>query len=156
MLRRNEARAATGVPAAYLLLGAFLCCYHFMYYDVLISALPVFLLYTDPWRYLRRFQFRVGPWVINRMIPTLTVILIVMPNLLYQILQVDAFNVPADTVCIVLIWLWCGWLWLKGPEEPTASIPTTWMTAPAISQINAPKFIQRRTDVIRTHERLAD
>ena len=29
---------------AFVLLGAWLSCYHFMYYDVLLAALPIFLL----------------------------------------------------------------------------------------------------------------
>jgi hypothetical protein len=51
-VRRAEARAVTGPAAAFLLLGAWLSCYHFMYYDVLLSALPVFLLFTEPRQYL--------------------------------------------------------------------------------------------------------
>jgi hypothetical protein len=51
-LRKEQARAVTGPPAAFLLLGAWLCCYHFMYYDVLLAALPVLLLFAEPGRYL--------------------------------------------------------------------------------------------------------
>lgn len=51
--RREQARAVTGPPAAFLLLGAWLCCFHFMYYDVLLTALPVFLLFDEPRRYLK-------------------------------------------------------------------------------------------------------
>ena len=50
--RRAQARAPTGPPAAFLFLGAWLCCYHFMYYDVLLTALPVFLLFDEPRRFL--------------------------------------------------------------------------------------------------------
>jgi arabinofuranan 3-O-arabinosyltransferase len=50
-LRRDQVRAVTGPAPAFLLLGAWLCCFHFMYYDVLLSALPVFLLFTEPRRY---------------------------------------------------------------------------------------------------------
>jgi hypothetical protein len=52
-LRKVQARVATGIPAGFLLLGAWLCCYHFMYYDILLAALPVFVLFTEPERYLR-------------------------------------------------------------------------------------------------------
>ena len=53
MLDRRRARDTTGPAAAFLLLGAWLSCFHFMYYDVLLAALPLFLLFTEPARYLR-------------------------------------------------------------------------------------------------------
>jgi hypothetical protein len=43
----------TGPAAAFLFLGAWLTCYHFMYYDALLSALPFALLAAEPRRYLR-------------------------------------------------------------------------------------------------------
>jgi hypothetical protein len=58
-VRRGEVRAVTGPAAAFLLLGAWLSCYHFMYYDVLLTALPVFLLFTEPRQY---FQPRFLAW----------------------------------------------------------------------------------------------
>jgi len=52
-LRKNQAvRATDGAPAAFLLLSAWLLCFHFMYYDMLLASLPVFLLFTEPRRYL--------------------------------------------------------------------------------------------------------
>jgi hypothetical protein len=36
-----------GPAAAFVGLGAWLTCYHFVYYDSLLAALPVFLLLTD-------------------------------------------------------------------------------------------------------------
>lgn len=47
-LRPQQARQTTGPAAACLLLAAWLTCYHFMYYDVLLSALPLFVLLADP------------------------------------------------------------------------------------------------------------
>jgi arabinofuranan 3-O-arabinosyltransferase len=52
LCRKEQSRAVTGPLAAFLLLGAWLSCYHFMYYDVLLAALPVALLITEPRRYL--------------------------------------------------------------------------------------------------------
>jgi hypothetical protein len=149
-LRRGQSRAITGPPAAFLLLGAWLCCFHFMYYDVLLSALAVLLLFTEPRRYLEpRFVsgkteaveyyrprlfvawptiaplFNAGRprwWVWNRMIPTLTTLLYCIPLVLYHVLNMGAFDVPADTICLMLIWLWCGWLWLR-EEAPAPSKP---------------------------------
>jgi hypothetical protein len=53
LLRRRAVRSATGPGPAFVLLGAWLSCYHFMYYDVLLAALPLCLLFTEPARYLR-------------------------------------------------------------------------------------------------------
>jgi hypothetical protein len=53
ILRRDQARAFVGPPAAFLLFGAWLSGFHFMYYDILLTALPVLLLLTDPVRFLR-------------------------------------------------------------------------------------------------------
>ncbi len=49
--RRAAARRCQGLGAAFLLLGAWLTCYHFMYYDVLLTALVFAVLFADR-RYL--------------------------------------------------------------------------------------------------------
>lgn len=46
-LRSEAPRLATGPGPAFLFLGAWMSCYHFMYYDVLLTALPVLLLLAD-------------------------------------------------------------------------------------------------------------
>lgn len=52
--RAAEARHTTQGPrAAFLLLGGWLCCFHFMYYDVLLSYLPVMLLFLPARPYWR-------------------------------------------------------------------------------------------------------
>src|SRR5207302_5889243 len=50
--RRQQFRAVAGPAAAFVLLGGWLSCFHFMYYDILLTALPVCLLLTEPGRYL--------------------------------------------------------------------------------------------------------
>jgi arabinofuranan 3-O-arabinosyltransferase len=52
VLCRRRVRETTGAGPAFLLIGAWMCCYHFMYYDVLLTALPVMLLFTAPTRWL--------------------------------------------------------------------------------------------------------
>jgi hypothetical protein len=52
LLRKEQVMAATGPAAAFMLLGAWFCCYHFMYYDMLLTALPVFLLLLEPLRFV--------------------------------------------------------------------------------------------------------
>jgi hypothetical protein len=61
VLRPSQARAATGPPAAFLFLAAWLTCFHFMYYDMVLAALPVFLLLTEPARFLRPKLLAIRP-----------------------------------------------------------------------------------------------
>ena len=42
--KEQAARTVEGPATAFLLLSAWLLCFHFMYYDVLLAALPIFLL----------------------------------------------------------------------------------------------------------------
>jgi hypothetical protein len=46
--RPKQAKQPTGVPAGFLLLGAWLTCFHFMYYDILLTALPIFVILAEP------------------------------------------------------------------------------------------------------------
>ena len=41
-------RYRVGLSAGFLLLGAYLCCYRFMYYDALLSLLPLAVLLSNP------------------------------------------------------------------------------------------------------------
>jgi hypothetical protein len=54
LVRRSEARQLSGPAAAFILFGAWMSCFHFMYYDVLLAALPLCLLFTEPAQYLVR------------------------------------------------------------------------------------------------------
>jgi hypothetical protein len=161
LLRKEQARAVTGPPAAFVLLGAWLCCYHFMYYDVLLAALPVFLLFTEPRRYLEPVCIvlvpMLGPaletalrgyhqprpprgmpppapllrpayaniWVVNRFFPSM-VLLLLLTQPLFPWLQLGSYyGPPWDTFFLMLIWAWCGWLWLRtGPPagEPARKV----------------------------------
>jgi hypothetical protein len=150
VLRRRSVRAATGPGAAFLLLGAWLGCYHFMYYDVLLAALPVALLFTQPGRWLEPIFVAVVPlaaaslpaglrryyaaglpqglppagatlragapvWVLNRFVPTVTAVLVVVEDL----------TVPKDfpfaTVGLILLWAWCGWQLLREADGKAAA-----------------------------------
>lgn len=53
-------RRPVGVGAAFLFLGAFLSCYRFMYYDLLLSAVGIALLLADP-AALRTRAFALTP-----------------------------------------------------------------------------------------------
>jgi hypothetical protein len=60
-LGRADRRYRTGLGAGFLFLGAYLCCYRFMYYDVLLSVLPLAVLFADPWRFLRATPYELRP-----------------------------------------------------------------------------------------------
>jgi arabinofuranan 3-O-arabinosyltransferase len=127
VLWRTGARAVRGPGAAFLLLGAWLACYHFMYYDVLLTALPVCLLFTEPRRYLERIPVVVGAagddaakqqvWLLNRMVPTLLLLVALTGNWLQTIGFCPIFGTPWDTFCLMALWMWCGWRWLRDGEE---------------------------------------
>jgi hypothetical protein len=51
LCRRRQARDLTGPVAAFVLLGAYFACYHFMYYDTMLAALPLALLFANPGRF---------------------------------------------------------------------------------------------------------
>jgi hypothetical protein len=51
--RRHQAQAYTGHIAAFVLLGGWFACFHFMFYDVLLTALPVLVLLVHPRRFLQ-------------------------------------------------------------------------------------------------------
>jgi hypothetical protein len=108
-LRRREAvRRVTGPPAAFLLLGAWLVCYHFMYYDALLAFLPVILLFVEPWR-LR-----------DRRVPLLCLAaLLILENPL-RLLGVGDEGQPWSTYVLLVLWAWCGWRVFLASSASTA------------------------------------
>jgi hypothetical protein len=157
VLRRRQAASSDGPPAAFLLLGAWMSCFHFMYYDVLLAALPVFLLFTEPRRYLEPLLLAIVPlrrgagdrrifnyhraalpgevpsappwfqpayqhiWVLNRMAPTVAVLL-VAAQYLFPYLGLGSYSGPPwDTFFLMGLWLWCGWQWLRHGKKVAVS-----------------------------------
>jgi hypothetical protein len=120
-LKWHRPAVAVGPGATFLLLGSWLCCYHFMYYDTLLAALPVLLLFTEPRRYLQPVTLSVcagNTTLLNRMAPTILVVLIVTQPLFY----VERWRMPpGDTALLLVLWLWCGWRWLQ--ETPRTREP---------------------------------
>lgn len=57
----GDKRRTTGYGAAFLVFGAFLTCYRFMYYDVLLSSLGFAVLLAEPARFLRTRTFTFSP-----------------------------------------------------------------------------------------------
>jgi hypothetical protein len=209
VLRPSQARAITGPAAACLLLGAWLWCFHFMFYDVLLTALPVFLLLTEPRRYLQPVYVvlsivpasRLGTDVVryhalrppenypgasplyrlsirniavrNSMTLSLLV-LFAIAGLLVPTLGVSAsvsfagvnqavipqplkystgmMGTPWDTFCLIALWLWCGWLWLKLPSASGEDSSVTRRVAVTAT----PKLVELSAGIDGPHERLAD
>lgn len=49
-LRGRYDRSPTGMTTVFLFLTAYLCCYHYMFYDVLLAIVPLFVLLAEPGR----------------------------------------------------------------------------------------------------------
>jgi arabinofuranan 3-O-arabinosyltransferase len=109
--RREQARAVTGPAAAFVLLGAWLSCFHFMYYDVLLAALPVCALLAEPRPYRQQRRLVVAVLLASVALDGLTVL-------------GQWFLPPWETFCLIALWLCCGWLWLRQREAGEAeSLP---------------------------------
>jgi arabinofuranan 3-O-arabinosyltransferase len=59
--RRRVVQPADGYGAAFVALGAFATCFHFIYYDCLLAVLPMTMLLADPRRFVRPILVAVGP-----------------------------------------------------------------------------------------------
>jgi hypothetical protein len=173
--RKDRHQALTGPPAAFLLLGAWMSCFHFMYYDLLLTALPVLLLLAEPRPYFRPilvgvlplskatlegsltdyFQPRLAstypsstffPHAVLRNICVLNsltlslLVLLALTEFLFPLLSISVSvflpglagsgipmplkystvlrGTPWDTFCLIALWLWSGWLWLRSPQSP--------------------------------------
>jgi hypothetical protein len=116
MIRRGPGadRITTGPQASFVLFGAWLACYHFMYYDTLLAFLPCCLLYAEPRRLVRRALNGMPPgtWhgAIRSAAATLLFICVSLCPYLGTRLDPSYHFPPWDTLCIALLWLWCD-LW---------------------------------------------
>jgi len=119
----------SGTPAAFLMLGAILSCFHFMYYDVLLAVLPVYLLLARLCERAAGFiPAGVQPAGIN---PAARLLLVLLALLFVVSHTADGIDYlvtngkpifhspPFDTFCLLALWAWCGWQWLRNPIKPT-------------------------------------
>lgn len=95
---RGRMRAVAGPPAAFLLLGGWLVCYHFMYYDTLLAFLPVVLLFVEPGVPLR-----------ERLVPALALAALFFIENPLRYLGYGDEGQPWSTYVLLLLWGWCGW-----------------------------------------------
>jgi len=122
----------SGTPGAFLLLGAWLSCFHFMYYDVLLAVLPVYLLLEDNFgasRGRKPPEFHAVAGTISgglRPRLALLALLFLVPHTAdgidYLVTNGKPIfhSPPFDTFCLLALWAWCGWQWLRHPINPTA------------------------------------
>jgi hypothetical protein len=126
VLRRQSVRATSGAGAAFLLLGGWLCCFHFMYYDVLLAYLPVMLLMSHPARYVRRAPERgTVPggelavylpwpwgkgWLVNPVPMLIVPLLAGFENPLRAVFFDEGYMPPIDTWILIGVWVWCAWV----------------------------------------------
>lgn len=140
LVRRSEMQATTGAGPAFLLLSAWLLCYHFMYYDVLLAFLPAALLFTEPRRYLEPWAIAImplrgrlaGSGVLDYLMPgraasypdavplplarpgNIWVLNRLVPTLLVTMALIYPLfpytGPPVDMYCLIALWVWCGWL----------------------------------------------
>jgi len=98
--RRSVLEATAG--SAFLFLGAFLSCIHFMYYDVLLAALPVSSLY---------FAAKFPPWPFHLLIAVLF-LAPVIPAL-------KLGEPPTETWCLLGLWALSGCRWIRRNNHST-------------------------------------
>jgi len=131
--RRGRPIPLTGPMPAFLFLAAWACCYHFMYYDVLMASVGVFvLLAARPQRFFdpptARLEPGGGVLLVNSFVLTLLAILIVHEGVISGLdirvtalvgyVEVDGgsptaylasgVRYPWDTVMILVLWFWCA------------------------------------------------
>jgi hypothetical protein len=137
---RHGDRRPTGLTTAFLALGAFLCCYRFMYYDALLSFFGVALLFAE-WKRFLPSSGRSGwaglldRWAdAARSLPViiLALLFIVENGLLRFEWEVEVpglpgrmvgtgYHYPWDTGLILILWAWTGWKVTCRSYEPKSS-----------------------------------
>ena len=87
---RRKPGTVTGPAAGFVMLGAYLCCYRYMYYDALLALAPLAVLAADP-RQLLRGVYRLLPvggshvcgiCSVNAVLPTALAALLLSENFL--------------------------------------------------------------------------
>ena len=93
--RRQAVRADAGPGAAFILLGGWLSAFHFMYYDTLLTALPLLLLFVRP----------EG----KKLVPHVALVgLIASHWVLRPTTPFSGCYLPIDTYMLLGLWAWCG------------------------------------------------
>jgi hypothetical protein len=130
----RRAREVTGTGAAFLLLGGFLGCFHFMYYDVALAYVPVIALLVGPRHALHLdrpltiagpFDWLRGFCVGMDLVTLLTIgtpllVLVAMPLIEHALprLELTDDSTPLDTYVLIYVWFACAWAVYRRQELP--------------------------------------
>jgi hypothetical protein len=117
--KRREPAPLDGPGAAFVLLGAYFSCYHFMYYDALLTVLPVALVFSRPRWYLE--QTWAHPWRPPLPLVVLAVLLLAPP--IARWFDPSSLFPPYDTFALLALWAWCGWQWERRGAWPAVEEP---------------------------------
>jgi arabinofuranan 3-O-arabinosyltransferase len=163
--RSRQSGASTGPIPAFLLLAGWFSCFHFMYYDVLLTALPISLLLLNPAEFLKPRLIALVPlqegegaegfrpdlqpgypiheWprsISSRQIVVLNSVTLSLIALLFLAdhvgpaldmsasisatmlkgpieISTGTAGTPWVTFCLMMVWAWCGYLWMKIPDK---------------------------------------
>jgi hypothetical protein len=105
LLRRDRVRGETGVGPAFVLLGGYWSCYHFMYYDTLLALLPVAVLW---------------PSVVGREAPVWILLLLIALGWLGPAFDPTWHFPPFDTFLLWGLWAWCGFHVIRAASGESA------------------------------------
>lgn len=144
---RADRSKRVGLGVAFLFLGAWLTCYRFMYYDVLLSLIGVACLLAEPARFLtpRTFRFEgdsLSRGFVNSFPLTVILGLFLLDNWLAglgveatvgvlgwakptstpRIAADTSISYPWDTALVMLLWGWCGWRLIRGDEAAPRAV----------------------------------
>jgi hypothetical protein len=114
--KRREPAPMDGPGAAFVLLAAYFSCYHFMYYDALLTVLPLALLFTRPQWYLE--QAWAHPW---RLLPLVVLAVLLMAPPVATLFDSSCLFPPYDTFALLALWAWCGWQWTRNAAWTAAA-----------------------------------
>jgi len=160
--RPRRINALTGPAAAFVLLGAFFSCYHFMYYDFLLAGLPLLLLFGEPRRYvLAVFGGRPRSRLDAVIPPLLLLLILILPPIGCLCDPTNHFP-PGETFSLLLLWAWCGYRVLKDGESIPPCGPQLagengiLAASRGLFDSSAVQLPQLGADVGRAHEGFAD
>jgi arabinofuranan 3-O-arabinosyltransferase len=117
-------RETIGIFPAFVLIGCFFSCYHFLYYDFAIAAVPLLLLFAQPRPYYRAIAGVWGKLVskppasepksdrgvnFGDLVPPLLLFLIIVVPAFCCIWDKTFHFPPFDTFGLLLLWGWCGY-----------------------------------------------
>jgi hypothetical protein len=118
LLWRDRVRGETGVGPAFVLLGGYSSCYHFMYYDTLLALLPVAVLWANPERILPAD----GSWSRRgvRSVPVWVLVLLIALGFLAPAFDPTWHFPPFDTFLLWGLWAWCGFRVIRAGDGTPA------------------------------------